>query len=718
MIDEPSYRHDTESFELANTRLKLREGLRFVLHESGSEKTFVLRDPVSGTVHQLGLTQYALVSGLNGTITLGQLTQELANTIPHAAMSGEQVEQTARYLLDHQLACAIDASGQRIECTTRLGNQQTELAKQRKAENANPLFVKIPLADPSGLLDKMTPVFGCLFSRAGLIGTAVLILFAGLQLWQYQSDVASSIRALLDPSSAVWLAIVFIGLKLAHEFAHGIACHRLGGRVNETGVVFILFVPIPYVDVTSSWCFQSRPHRMLVSAAGMLIEMAIASVAAIAWTMSVDPVVKFHLMNIILMGTLTTLLFNANFLMRFDGYFLLSDAIRIPNLAPTSRACVSAYARRVFLGRSLSLSQHDRRQTPVLLAYGIAAMMWRVVVCFGLALIASKMWFGFGIILAAASLLVWFGRPFWKFACGLVADTVDAHRDRRYLLRRTLPAAVVVGMLLCVIPWPWQTSAPAVVRHRDSQVVRCATAGFLDEIETADGQTIAAGDVIAKLTDRRLLMNIEKTRSRLAASTLRMQSELASGNIASHQAERALRDSLRSRLDELHTRQDALVIRAEVSGIVVAPGLSNQLGVHCDEGMEVCRIVDPSRKELLVSISQRDLDSFNQQSDHDVQFLFGTKASMPVRLQPLRPHAKSSTDERLTAIGGGPLTMQEFEDGFFLTEPRIEGNAELSPRQSTQLPAGATGSVRLTQARMSVAGRVWRLLSNWIVASV
>lgn len=698
--------HDIESFELANTRLKLREGLRFIMHENRSATTYVLRDPITSKVHELGVTQYAFVSGFDGTSTLGQLTQKLANTLPHTAMSCQQAEQTARYLLDHQLAFAIDASGSRIESTDRLTQQRSELQTQRRSENANPLFVKVPLANPAPWLDRLTPTFGWILSRSGLVGIFCLMLVAALQLWQYSSDVELSLRGFLDPASAIWLALVFIGLKIVHELGHGIACHRFGGRVSEAGVVFILFIPIPYVDVTSAWCFQSRRQRLLVSAAGMLIEMAIASVAAIAWTMSVDPVVRFHLMNIIVMGTVTTLLFNANFLMRFDGYFLLSDAIAIPNLAPTSRALVTAYAKRLLLGTPLSLSQHERNQSFTLLSYGVAAMVWRVIVCIGLALVASQLFFGFGVILAIASLLAWFGRPSWSFIQQLLSDDVSAQQNRQYLLRRTLPAAIGVLVVLCVIPWPWQASAPAIVRHRDSQVVRCRTSGFLEQINAIDGQTVLAGDVIAVFQDERLVADIRMTSCRLSASNLRLRRELAAGHIASHQAEQTLCRSLETRLEELLTRQEGLEIRAEIAGTVVAPAFEDQIGMHCDEGVEICRIVNPNRKELLVSISQKDRQSFAQRSGGNVQFLFSCIGEETVEFEHVDPHAKRSTDPRLSASGGGDLVQQQLGEEMELVEPRFEGVALLSNDQASRLFAGTQGSVRLSNRPQSVAGRI------------
>ncbi len=701
---------DRESFELANMRLKLRAGLQFVMQHNGGEITYILRDPVTSQVHEIGIAQYGLISGLDGRRTLGGITQQLASQMPGAALSNQQAEQTARYLLDHQLAYAINASGNRIASTDRLSERRDRLAAQRTAENANPLFLKFRLADPSGLLDKLTSVFGCVFSRTGIVCILMLIAVAGMQLWQNSDSVIQSLRGIADPTSAFWLALIFVVLKVVHEFGHGIACHHLGGRVTETGVVFILFFPIPYVDVTSAWGFSRRRERMLVSAAGMLIEMAIASIAAITWSLSHDPIVRFHLMNIVLMGALTTLLFNANFLMRFDGYFLLSDGMGIPNLAPSSRACVSAYARHYLLGAPFNLSAHDQRYRGVLIVYGVASMIWRVIVCVGLAMVASELFFGFGVLLAAASVLVWFGRPSVKLIVSLMADNVEAARCRRVLAVRTLPALAALLLLLCIVPWPWQPSAPAIVQHRDSQVVRTNTDGFIQEILVKDGQWIEPGAVIIRLQNLSLDAELKIAEARLASSAIRMRQELVAGHIASHQAEAAVQQSLQSRLDELRRRKQECEVRADIAGLVVAPELASQTGLYCDAGFELCRVVNEDNKELLVSISQQNMSAYRERIGDLLFFRFGSGSVVPVSLASVQPNAVTRTDPRLTAEGGGELAQRDVDSEMQLVEPRFQAIAGLSHEQAQRLTAGMTGSVRLQDHRQSIAAHLYQTI--------
>ncbi|KLU05640.1 putative transmembrane protein [Rhodopirellula islandica] len=701
--------YDSQSFELANAHLQRRDGLSVRLHESRGEATYLVSDGVSSNFHQLGSAQYAFLSALDGKTSLEEVTGRIASELPKLALTASQAEQTARYLLDHQLIFAVDANGEPLNATNRLQRQSERAAQQRKQENANPLFLKFPLGNPTRLLNAIVPWTQWLFAPACIVFAIALGLIAMARLWQNADELAVSLQGVISPTSGIWLAVTFVGLKIVHELGHAIACRRLGGTVRETGVVFILFVPIPYVDVTSAWDFPSKQQRMLVSAAGMMVEMMVASLAAIAWSLSHDPVVRFHLTNWMLMGTLTTVLFNANFLMRFDGYFLLSDAIGIPNLAALSRQCVQARLKQLLLGSTSKLPADMMQHQTVLMSYGVAAMIWRWIVCMGLAVAASKLFNGFGLILAIASLVAWFGRPAMGILKSLVADTVEGASARRTLVRRTVPSLLGIVVLMCLTPWPGRVSSPAVVRFHQAEIVRAQTTGFVDQILVQPGQFVHANQPIAKLKNQALVTEIESLQSQVDAARIRARREWADGKIASHHAEVAVADSLQSRLNNRRERLELLTIRAGSSGRVMLPpqtaSLDDWLGRYAREGTELARVVDPARKELLVSIGQSDRNTFAECVNEIVEFV--PHSALPVtsaRLERVEPTATDQTDPRLTASAGGPLTEHRIATETRLIAPRFEAVVKLDPQASIQLASGLTGQVRLDRRPRSIAG--------------
>jgi hypothetical protein len=185
-------------------------------------------------------------------------------------------------------------------------------------------------------------------------------------------------------------------LKFFHELGHALVCHRYGGNIRETGVVIAFFAPLAYVDASSCWSFRSRWHRIHTALAGVYVELIIASLSILAWKWCDSVVLRHVLQNTIIMASVSTLLFNLNPLMKFDGYYVLSDLLQIPNLSTQANSVITELARRIFFGDSGSRPTVIGQQRWVLLAYGAAAMVWRLLVTFSLLIMASVLFHGAG----------------------------------------------------------------------------------------------------------------------------------------------------------------------------------------------------------------------------------------------------------------------------------------------------------------------------------
>ena len=187
---------------------------------------------------------------------------------------------------------------------------------------------------PDRWLSKLSPHTNWLFS-APMTALGMLLITAGMIVaivrW---NELVDSSQLVFARNNWLLMGVAWLVLKVAHELAHALACKRQGGEVREAGLVFVLFAPAAYVNVTSAWRFPCKWQRVHVAAAGMYVELVLAALAVMAWN-HVDSIVLRHLLfNIILMASFTTLVFNANPLMRFDGYYILSDLLEIPNSAP------------------------------------------------------------------------------------------------------------------------------------------------------------------------------------------------------------------------------------------------------------------------------------------------------------------------------------------------------------------------------------------------
>jgi len=237
------------------------------------------------------------------------------------------------------------------------------------------------------------------------------MFFASLQVWQQWARLLESSRGVFATSNWIWLGLGWLALKAVHEFSHGLVCKRFGGTVREAGVLLVLLTPIAYVDVTSSWRFSSRWQRILTAAAGMHSELLVAAVASLIWCRTSNSMVEHVCFNVAVMASVTTVLFNLNPLMRFDGYYILSDLIGLPNLYSQGQIFLQYLVRRYVLGLSASLPDWSPGAGLLIRVHSIAALLWRMFISAGLIVAANTLFYGAGVVMAAAAVALWAGVP-------------------------------------------------------------------------------------------------------------------------------------------------------------------------------------------------------------------------------------------------------------------------------------------------------------------
>ena len=323
----------------------------------------------------------------------------------------------------------------------------------------HPFWIKVPLFCPDDWLDWSRPFLSRFYSGLALAVWLLVCLWAVGVLyvdWQRFSAASAGVLAATNWWS---LAAAWFVLKLGHEISHAAVCKKYGGTVREVGLIFILFAPVAYVDVTSCWRFASKWQRIHTAAAGMYGELFLAALAVIGWSCAESAVAQHLLYNVAFMASLTTLLFNANPLMRFDGYYLLADLADVPNLYSQGTLWVRSVATRLFFGAARPARLESGWRGAFVRGYGLAAMIWRVLVSVSLTLAATTLFQGWGIVLAAGAVALWFAKPLHHVANEL-------HRRRQSqpfaTLRFVGVSVALAGLLVACIqlPWPGARTAP------------------------------------------------------------------------------------------------------------------------------------------------------------------------------------------------------------------------------------------------------------------
>jgi len=556
----------------------------------------------------------------------------------------------------------------------------------------------------------------------------VVAVFAVFRIFQQPELLAQSAQGLLAPNTWAWMLATLVGLKIIHELAHGLFCHRFGGRVKECGLVFILFVPLPFVDVTSCWSFPSKWKRIAVSAAGMYVELFVAAVATIVWSFSHAPVLRFHLFNVMLLGSLTTVLFNANFLMRFDGYYILSDLLEIPNLYQSGQRFVSGFFRRILLGTggtNLMLADSLRDRVTIR-AYGIAAFVWRILICVSLAIIATALLYGFGRLLAFVGIAMWIGTPIVGWYRRLKDPSIDSRPNFRWISTVSIPATLAIGGAICLLPWPVNVSSPAIVEYESPAIVRVEQAGFVTAVHVVDGQEVSCGDLLVELENRDLALRLKELQLEREKSFIRSRSFHHDSEIASYQAENASRQAIETQIAELQRKADSLRIVATADGVVLGEQLETLPGRFVSTGSSIMQVVDERRKIIAVSIGQDQFKTFAAHDQNQVRFLpaHGYEETVGV-LERVQPVATAIANVRLTTRAGGSLAIRGTEataekigekgnDDVELLSSRLSAKVSVAATLSQNLRVGSVGHIYLDQYDKTIAETLVLATRRWL----
>lgn len=692
----------------ANVVLRLRDDLTFTPQSVGGEQLYVVEDRLSGKCYRVGLKEYALATALDGEKNLGQVLATLAEGRAECSLTETEGLQVCRWLLQTRLVQPVHGE-QVAPAIAKAGSRWAMI---------NPIFIRIPLLSPDRLLERLLPSLDWINTAAALAATAILWLIATLHVAAGWERFVGSATNIFSLDQGVYLLLGWVLLKVLHELGHGLACKHYGGYVREAGVALLLLAPIPYVDVTSSWRLRSKWARIHIAAAGMIVEAIIAAFAALAWSYSPDGAFSQLCVNIVVMATATTLLFNANPLMRFDGYYMLTDLLELPNLYSRGQQFVSAIGRRWVLGDPNATLPNTTR---FVRGYALASWVWRLFVCVSLICAAAALFHGAGVVIAAIAIFSWFIAPAIRLVRTLCADT-----DRKRLMRVGTIAIVVTTVgwaVLSYTPWPFPRRSPGIVEYEPLSVVRAESAGFLREILVNPGERVTVGQVLARLENPELPNQLELLELNIKASQLRCRMYRQRREMAAHQAEAEQLAAFKTQLTEKRKQVEGLSIRASSAGQIVGRTLPQLVGTYLSEGQELCRIGRESAKEIQLSVHQDDVESFQERVGQQLA-IRSTSGLVYASLTRISPRAtERATHPALCASHGGPLAVRQTNEGdsadqIVLLEPRFIGHVSLQPQHGHQLRAGQLCTASVRSPHDSIGRVLSRVAQNWIGSKV
>jgi putative peptide zinc metalloprotease protein len=485
--------------------------------------------------------------------------------------------------------------------------------------------------------------------------------------------------------------------KTVHEFGHAYFCRRFGGEVHVMGIMLMIFTPMPYVDATSSWGFRSRWQRVLVGAAGMIVELFLAALATFVWANMGPGSLHSLAYNMMFVASVSTVIFNINPLLRYDGYYILSDLLEIPNLFQKSLAQLKHLAERYLFGIKKSESPAQTpREKAWLTVYGFTSNIYRVVVFSGILLFVADRFLLIGIIMAAVCAISWVLVPTIGFIRYLAASPVlERHRLRAIAVSAALAAVVLV--LFDVIPFPNHFRAPGVLRSREWTEVVNESPGRMETVLATAGARVTRNQPLVQLKNEPLQLELASARASYEEIQARLKQARTDDTVSLKPLQSRL-ESVEKRLQRLRRDEAALLIKARQDGVWVAPQLKDSVGRWLVRGTALGLIVDPSGFEFTATVAEEDGDRLFTRQIHGAQARLFGESERPLSLGPLTivpaEQNKLPSPALGWAAGGEVRTARDDNQGLRTAEPFFEVRAPVLVAPEVALLHGRAGKMR------------------------
>jgi len=695
-------------YRVAELRPRLRSQGHFYRHRYRGELWYVLQDSTGSRSHLLTPAAHRLAGLMNGQRTTQEIWEAVCTEFGDDAPTQDE---TIRLLGMLHFADLLhsDVSPDTAELFRRAGRERRGASWRRFA---NPLSVRIPLVDPDAWLDRALPWVRFLGSLWVLCLAGLAVLAAAVLAVLHRAELgAGAAEALLRPDNLVLLVFLYPLVKGLHELGHAFTAKAFGGEVHEMGVLFLVGMPMPYVDASSTAVFPEKSRRMAVGAAGIAVEGVLAALALFVW-LEVEPgLLRRIAYDVMWIGGVSTLLFNGNPLLRFDGYYVFSDWVEIPNLGTrASRSLAHLTLTRIFRVESSSDPARSAGERAWLVSYGVLSTLYRILILFGIAVFIADRLPGVGILLAGVVAFTQLALPLARKLAFLVQDPrLEGRRARALSL--SAGAGILVAFLMLAVPLPSHTRADGVVRAPEGSEVRAGADGFVERVLVEPGARVEPGTPLILTHEPFLQAQVAIDRARLQELRARYHAERVSDRVKAQIIEEEIATAT-AELARARERMGEVVVRSPARGTFVVPEATDLVGRFLSQGALVGWVVGPRLDTVRVAVDQSNFARIRQQTQ-GVELRLASRPGH-VLATSIRRQVPGASDRlpspALGATGGGRLAVDPADaDGVRTLEPVFQLDLTL-PVGAGPGRIGERVHVRFDHGSETAATQAWRAL--------
>jgi putative peptide zinc metalloprotease protein len=701
-------------YRVSSLTPRLRSHARVHRHQYRGETWYVLQDMASDRVHRFSRAGYLVIGLMDGKRTVQEIWDIATERLGDDAPTQDEMIQ----LLSQLQVADVLQSEVSPDTDELLRRYESRQRKQKISKWTSPMSWKFSLVDPERFLTATLPVVGPVFGIVGLLIWLAVVGTAALLCLVHWNDLTRGVLdRLLAPQHAVVLWLCFPFVKILHELGHAYATKVFGGEVHDLGIMLLVFTPVPYVDATSASSFRSKWQRIVVGGAGMIVELFIASFALFFWLGAEPGMARTIAHTVILIAGVSTIAFNANPLLRYDGYYMLADLLEIPNLYARSRAWMRYLAERYLFGRrDAEVPPATPGERVWFVLYAVGSFVYRVLVIVAIWLFLMSIAFYVGLLMALMALGTWVVGPVTRGLKYLFTGTQLRTVRVRAITAVVLIAAVLIGVL-GFLPVPFRSRAEGVVWVPEAAFVRAGTEGFVARVVARPGSRVRAGDVLVLCEDAVLVAREQVLLARIRELEARYDQERTQDRVRMQLVKEDL-DATRAEIARIRERLAGLVVKAHVAGTFVMPVSENLPGRFVKKGELLGYVVELDRILVRAIVSQAYIDLVRQQRD-GVEVRLSERLDQPVPATFKREVPGASEmlpSPALGSDGGGSVPVDPRDQrGTTAVHKVFQVDIEL-PSDQHLLNVGGRVYVRFDHGRQPLAQQWYRELRQLFLA--
>ncbi|MBG6078030.1 hypothetical protein [Polaromonas sp. CG_9.11] len=682
-------------FRVSGLRVALLPSVEVKEQSFRGQTWHVLQDTYTQRYFRASAQACNFIRSLKTSKTVEEVWEEFVNLHPEDAPSQEEVIQILSQLhLSNLLYSLQESDNEAI-----VKRYKAQKNKELMGKFASFLFIRIPLWNPNAWLNRIQPLIR-LSTGWGAFAVWLPVMMMGLfTAFENRGALLDQSQGVLAVGNLPWLYVCMGLLKLFHETGHAFVCKRFGGEVRTCGVMFLLLTPLPYVDATSSWGFSNRWHRIYASFAGMAVDFFFAAAGALIWANTGPGLTNSLAFNVMLIGSISSVLFNGNPLLKFDAYFMLSDYADIPNLYQKAQQQWKYFGNRYVLGTiSAQTKATDDREWYWLTVYGLLSFIYLMVVTLGISLFLLDQWLPLGVLVLAMTLYSKLLLPLYQLGKHVSGNATQANRRRAVGTTSAIGAGLVV--LTCVVPFPDSIRTHGILEANHSSKLYLQTQGKLQDLYLRHGDKLQPGQRIASFGNPDLMSEISMVESAKSEAQVQYRQALHKSHGDLEAIEQKL-TTLSVRGKDLQDQLGQLEVLSEQDGEWVAPDLHESKGSWLQRGFALGEIVDRRSFRFVAIVAQEQADFLFKQSFLKSELRLTGQADINVALPLISIIPYQS--QRLPSValgwlGGGDVAINQNEPGgdkakesFFILRADIPG----SQLQGSTVLHGLTGTLRI-----------------------